>query len=54
MREDGLWNNQQGQNWLDGGAPFYSVYRCKDSSKFFTVACIDNRFYDNFLTVLKD
>ena len=31
MREIGLWNNPQGQNWLDGGAPFYSIYRCKDS-----------------------
>ena len=32
MREIGLWNNPQGQNWLDGGAPFYSIYRCKQSS----------------------
>lgn len=51
MREVGLWNNEQGSNWLDGGAPFYQIYPTKDK-KFYSVACIEPKFYKNFLQVL--
>ena len=37
----GLWNNEQGLNILDGGAPFYNIYMSKDR-KYFTVCCIEN------------
>lgn len=53
MKEIGLWNNEQGSNWLDGGAPFYSIYTSKDKV-FFTVACIEEKFYKNFLQALKE
>ena len=53
MREIGLWNNEQGQNLLDGGAPFYSIYKAKDNV-YFTVACIEQKFYKIFLSVLKE
>ena len=35
---------------LDGGAPFYNVYKSKDGV-WFTVACIEPKFYKNFLQV---
>ena len=53
MREIGLWNNDQGQNLLDGGAPFYSIYKAKNNV-YFTVACIESKFYRIFLSVLRD
>ncbi len=53
MRETGLWNNEQGQNWLDGGAPFYSVYKARDGV-FYSVGCIEPKFYANFMLLIKD
>ena len=53
LREVGLWNGEQGTNWLDGGAPFYSIYRAKDKG-YFSVAPIEPKFYRNFLGVLKE
>lgn len=53
MKEFGLWNNEQGSNWLDGGAPFYCIYRSKDGA-FFTVACIEQKFFKNFVTIMKE
>ena len=52
MRDIGLWNNEQGQNLLDGGAPFYSIYKAKDNA-YFTVACIEQKFYKIFLQLLR-
>ena len=48
MRKTNLWNNEQGSNWLDGGAPFYNVYRSKDGV-FYSVGCIEPKFYKNFM-----
>lgn len=53
MRDLGLWNNEQGSNWLDGGAPFYSIYKAKDGA-FFTVACIEQKFFKNFVQIMKE
>jgi alpha-methylacyl-CoA racemase len=39
-----LWDKQQGKNWLDGGAPFYNVYRSKDNI-YYAVGCIEPKFY---------
>jgi alpha-methylacyl-CoA racemase len=44
MRNRGLWSNDQGQNWLDGGAPFYSIYKSK-KNVFYAVATIEPKFY---------
>lgn len=53
MRESSLWNNEQGSNWLDGGAPFYNVYKAKDSV-FYSVGCIEPKFYKNFMLQVKE
>jgi alpha-methylacyl-CoA racemase len=53
MKELGLWNNEQGSNWLDGGAPFYCVYKSKDGA-FFTVACLEQKFFKNFVQIMKE
>lgn len=33
---------------LDGGAPFYDVYVCKDGG-FMSVGCLEPRFYNEFI-----
>lgn len=48
VKAAGLWNNERGQNLLDGGAPFYGVYACADG-KFVAVGPIENQFYQEFL-----
>lgn len=42
--EQGLWNLNRGANLLDGGAPFYSCYRCQDG-KFIAIGAIEPQFY---------
>ena len=42
--EQGLWNLNRGANLLDGGAPFYSCYRCQDG-KFIAIGAIEPHFY---------
>jgi alpha-methylacyl-CoA racemase len=40
----GLWSDVRGTNLLDGGAPFYRCYRCKDGG-FVAVGALEPRFY---------
>ncbi|KAG8935958.1 hypothetical protein FRC02_005433 [Tulasnella sp. 418] len=40
-----------GDNLLDGGAPFYNVYLCKDN-RYMSVACLEPQFYKTFLDTL--
>jgi alpha-methylacyl-CoA racemase len=40
----GLWSNRRGANLLDGGAPFYSTYRCADGG-FVAVGALEPQFY---------
>lgn len=44
LRAHGLWNDERGANLLDGGAPFYRCYACKDGG-FVAVAALEPRFY---------
>ncbi|KAF9069210.1 CoA-transferase family III domain-containing protein [Rhodocollybia butyracea] len=44
----GRFPGKRGTNLLDGGAPFYNIYTCKDGG-LMTVACIEPRFFKNFL-----
>ncbi|KAF8501882.1 CoA-transferase family III domain-containing protein [Hysterangium stoloniferum] len=44
-----LFAQDTGSNPLDGGAPYYGVYRCRDG-KWFTVAALEPQFYKIFLT----
>lgn len=44
----GVWTNKPGENLLDGGAPFYGPFECKDG-KFFTIGAIEPQFYAELL-----
>lgn len=44
----GFWSHERGVNLLDGGAPFYEVYACKDN-KYLSVGAIEPKFYAEFL-----
>lgn len=44
LRGQGLWSDQREANLLDGGAPFYRCYGCRDGG-FVAVAALEPRFY---------
>ena len=48
MTASGYWRRERGANLLDGGAPFYSVYECKDG-RYLSVGAIEGRFYGELL-----
>ncbi len=50
-RNAGLWSTERGTNLLDGGAPFYDVYRTSDGGTV-AVACLEPRFYAELLRLL--
>ncbi len=41
----GRWRDEREANLLDGGAPFYGTYRCKDG-KFVAVGALEPQFFD--------
>ena len=44
LRGRGVWSDSRGANLLDGGAPFYRCYACRDGG-FVAVAALEPRFY---------
>ncbi|MFI1929137.1 CaiB/BaiF CoA transferase family protein [Streptomyces sp. NPDC020330] len=44
MRESGAWPGGRGENLLDGGAPFYTVYPCSDGGHI-AVGALEDPFY---------
>ena len=48
----GLWDGPRGTNLLDGGAPFYSVYRTRDG-QFLSVGALEPQFYSQLLSGLR-
>jgi alpha-methylacyl-CoA racemase len=50
---DGRWVDERESNPIDGGAPFYNVYRCRDG-KWLAIAAIEPQFYRNLLQALID
>lgn len=48
----GLWSEARGMNLLDGGAPFYRCYRCRDDG-FVAVGALEPRFYAALLNGLE-
>jgi alpha-methylacyl-CoA racemase len=40
----GAWRDERGVNLLDGGAPFYSVYKCADG-KWVAIGSLEPQFY---------
>jgi alpha-methylacyl-CoA racemase len=47
----GLWSEARGANLLDGGAPFYRCYACKDG-RFIAVGALEPQFYAALITGL--
>ena len=47
----GAWVNERGANRLDGSAPYYGVYRCKDD-RWISLAPIEPQFWALFLDLL--
>ena len=43
-----LWKDERGANLLDGGAPFYRVYRTRDG-QYVIVCALENRFFRELL-----
>ena len=43
----GQWSEERGANRLDGGAPYYGVYRCTDGHV--AVGCVEPKFWSDFL-----
>ncbi|MFV9473744.1 CaiB/BaiF CoA transferase family protein [Advenella sp. RU8] len=48
LLEQGKWQNQREANLLDGGAPFYTCYTCKDG-KYISIGAIEPQFYQLLL-----
>jgi alpha-methylacyl-CoA racemase len=44
MLARGFWTDQRGSNWLDGAAPYYRCYTCKDG-KFISVGALEPQFF---------
>ncbi|MEV0699634.1 CaiB/BaiF CoA-transferase family protein [Saccharopolyspora sp. NPDC050389] len=47
----GAWQDRRAVNRLDGGAPYYRVYRCADG-KHMAVGCVEPQFFAAFLQIL--
>ncbi|GAA5061996.1 alpha-methylacyl-CoA racemase [Thermocatellispora tengchongensis] len=47
----GQWQTRRGANLLDGGAPFYDTYRCRDG-RYVAVGALEPRFYSALLAGL--
>lgn len=48
MYGGGAWSAQRGQNFLDGGAPFYDTYECADGG-YMAVGAVEPQFYQRLL-----
>jgi alpha-methylacyl-CoA racemase len=44
----GVWRDRRGENFIDGGAPWYSVYRTRDG-RYLAIAAIEPPFYAELL-----
>jgi alpha-methylacyl-CoA racemase len=47
----GSWLDERGANFIDGGAPYYDVYKTKDG-KWLAVGAIEKRFYEELIEKL--
>jgi len=52
LRHAGKWRDARQSNVLDGAAPYYRTYRCKDD-RYVAVGAIEPPFFRKLLTVLK-
>lgn len=50
LRGAGSWSGQREGNLLDGGAPFYDTYACRDG-KFISIGAIEPQFFATLLSL---
>ncbi|GLB40177.1 putative coA-transferase family III [Lyophyllum shimeji] len=48
-----LFGNERGKNVLDGGAPYYDVYICKDG-RYMSIGCLEPQFFKVFIETFLD
>jgi alpha-methylacyl-CoA racemase len=48
-RHSFLWDHPRGENFLDGGCPWYCTYETKDKGKYFAVGSLEPQFYQALL-----
>jgi alpha-methylacyl-CoA racemase len=48
----GMWTDERGVNLIDGGAPFYGVYRCADGQHV-ALGALEPQFYAALVRVLQ-
>ena len=44
-RKTPLWDRPRGTNLLDGGAPWYEIYECKDDGGYMAVGALEPKFF---------
>ena len=44
FRAQGIWQDERGSNFADGGAPFYDAYECADG-EYISIGSIEPQFY---------
>lgn len=44
-----MWGAPKGENQLDGGAPYYGTYECKDAGKYMSVGSLEPQFFAELL-----
>ncbi|KAK5084365.1 hypothetical protein LTR05_005441 [Lithohypha guttulata] len=44
-----MWNGERGTNTLDGGAPYYGCYECKDAGRYMSVGSLEPQFFEVLL-----
>ena len=52
MRAAGLWEDERGANFIDGGAPFYACYETKDG-KWISVGALEPQFWEELVRRLE-
>ncbi|GAA5115798.1 CaiB/BaiF CoA-transferase family protein [Haloechinothrix salitolerans] len=52
LKASGAWSGERGTNLLDGGAPFYDTYECKDG-RYVAVGALETRFWADLVKVLE-
>ena len=48
-----MWNGERGTNTLDGGAPYYGCYECKDDGRYMAVGALEPQFWKELLKGLQ-
>ncbi|TSD92960.1 CoA transferase [Skermania sp. ID1734] len=51
LRAAGLFSDEPGTNWIDGGAPSYATYRCADG-RYLALGALEPDFYREFISRL--